>query len=137
MNIKVYYVSPKGCAETIADAIAKECGCLKEALMPAYPPENVAMMFIGCEGGKADKVTMDFVRSLNPSRVKNAALFSCSPKKDNAAIDQMRSALEEKGVRVLKGSMAFPGKGFMGGRQPGADDVEAARRYARECMGSI
>ncbi|MBQ5771107.1 MAG: hypothetical protein IIW08_08025, partial [Clostridia bacterium] len=60
MNIKVYYVSPKGCAEMIADAIAREVRCTKEALMPAYPPENVAMMFIGCEGSKADKVTLSY-----------------------------------------------------------------------------
>jgi len=45
MNVKVYYVSSKGCAEAIAEAIARECRCPKEALMPAYPPENVAMRY--------------------------------------------------------------------------------------------
>ena len=49
MNIKVYYVSPKGCAQSVAMAIAKECRSAQEPLMPAYPPENVALMFIGCE----------------------------------------------------------------------------------------
>lgn len=137
MNVKVYYVSPKGCAEVIAEAIARECRCAKEPLMPAYPPEGVAMMFIGCEGAKADKVTMEFISSLNTNRVRNAALFSCNPKRDNVAIEQMREALESKGIRVLKGSMAFPGKGFLSGKKPGLEDEEAARNYARECLNSI
>ena len=137
MNIKVYYVSPKGCAEMIADAISKQLRCTKEALMPAYPPENVAMMFVGCEGSKADKVTLDFLSSLNTNRVRNAALYSCSPKKDNGAIEQMRAILESKGINVLAGSMAFPGKGFLSGKNPGSEDLEAARKYADECVNSI
>lgn len=137
MNVKVYYVSPKGCAEIIAEAIARECRCTKEPLMPAYPPEGVAMMFIGCEGSKADKVTLDFLNSLNTHRVRNAALFSCNPKKDNVAIEQMRGILESKGIHVLKGSMAFPGKGFLSGKKPGPEDVEAARNYAGECLNSL
>lgn len=31
-------------------------------------------------------------------------------------------------MRVLKGSMAFPGKGFMSGKRPGPEDLEAARQ---------
>ena len=134
MNVKVYYVSPKGCAEVIAEALAREVRCTKEPLMPAYPPENVAMMFLGCEGAKADAVTMDFIASLNKNRVRNAALFSCSPKQDNEAINQMRQALESKGVNVLASSKAFPGKGFLSGRKPGSEDIEEAKKFAQECM---
>lgn len=139
MAVKVYYVSPKGCAESIADAIAKEIGgnTKTEALMPAYMPENVSMMFIGCEGSKVDKVTVEFLNSLNVSRVRNAALFSCSPKKDNGAIEGMREILESKGINVLAGSKAFPGKGFLSGKKPGPEDLEAARKFAVESMNSI
>jgi len=137
MNVKVYYVSPKGCAEMIAEAIAREVRCPKEALMPAYPPENVAMMFIGCEGSKPDDVTTNFLNSLSTARVRNAALYSCSPKQDNAAIEQMRAILEAKGINVLAGTMAFPGKGFLSGRKPGAEDLENARKFAQECMNQL
>lgn len=137
MNVRIYYVSPKGCAEIIAEAIAREVQYKKEPLMPAYPPENVAMMFIGCEGSKVDAVTMNFINSLTTARVRNAALFSCSPKQDNAAIDQMRKLLEDKGINVLASSKAFPGKGFLSGRKPGAEDVEAAKKFARECLNQI
>lgn len=137
MNVKVYYVSPHGCAEMIAEAIAAELKCTKEALMPAYMPENVAMMFIGCEGSKADKATLEFLSSLNTSRVRNAALFACSPKLENGAIVQMREVLTSKGINVLQGTKAFPGKGFLSGRKPGAEDLEAARKFATESMNNI
>ena len=105
--------------------------------MPAYPPENVALMFIGCEGSKADKVTLEFLSSLTTARVRNAALFSCSPKQDNVAINQMREILESKGINVLAGSKAFPGKGFLSGKKPGPQDLEDARKYADECVKSV
>lgn len=137
MNVKVYYVSPKGCAEIIAEAISRELRCTKEALMPAYPPENVAMMFIGCEGSKIDDVTSNFLNSLSTARVRNAALFSCSPKQDNVAIGQMRAILEGKGINVLAGSRAFPGKGFLSGKKPGAEDIETAKKFAQECVNQL
>ncbi len=139
MAVKVYYVSPKGCAEMIASAICAQIGgnTKTEALMPAYMPENTNMMFIGCEGSKADKVTAEFLNSLNPGRVRNAALYSCSPKKDTGAIDEMRSILEGKGINVLASSKAFPGKGFLSGKKPDKADLEDAKKWASECMASV
>ena len=136
MNIKVYYVSPKGCAQSVAMAIAKEYRSAQEPLMPAYPPENVALMFIGCEGKKADKVTKEFLESLNTNRVRNAAVFACSPKQDESALTEMREVLENKGINVV-GSMAFPGKGFLSGRNPGKEDLDAAAKFAQECVGKV
>ena len=134
---KIYYVSPKGCAETIAEAISREIRCTKEPLMPAYPPENVGLMFIGCEGSKADKVTLDFLNSVTPNRVRNAALFSCSPKQDTGAIEQMKAVLVEKGINVLDSVKTFPGKGFLSGKNPGNADIEAAKQWADECLTKI
>ena len=104
--------------------------------MPAYPPENVALMFIGCEGKKADKVTKEFLESLNTNRVRNAAVFACSPKQDESALTEMREVLENKGINVV-GSMAFPGKGFLSGRNPGKEDLDAAAKFAQECVGKV
>lgn len=136
MNMKVYYVSPKGCAQAVAMSIAKACRCNQEPLMPAYPPENVALMFIGCEGKKADKVTLEFLESLNTNRVHNAVLFCCSPKQEDAAIAQMREILENKGIKVIDGK-AFPGKGFLSGRAPGEKDLNDAAAFAAECVEKI
>lgn len=136
MIIKVYYVSPKGCAMAIAEAISTECKCTKEALMPAYMPENVSLMFLGCEGSKADNSTVEFLSSLNNKRVRNAAIYACSPKLDTGAIEQMKSLLESKDINVV-GIKAFPGKGFLSGKKPGEEDFKAAAQFAKEAMAAV
>ena len=137
MNVKVYYTSPKGCAAAIAKAIASQAGCQAEALMPAYMPENVRLMFVGCEGVKPDKATLEFLGSLNSGRVKTAALFVCNPKLDASPIEQMRAVLEDRGIRVLDITAAYPGKGFLSGKKPGPNDILAAEAFARDCLGAL
>lgn len=134
MRIRVHYVSPKGSAEQVADAIAREVKCVKEPLLPAYMPENVKLMFLGCEGSKADKVTLDFIASLNPNRVSNAALFHCG--KDNQALCQMRKALNDKGINVLDFSLNAPLKGLFGGG-PSQADLDRARQFADDAIASV
>ena len=136
MIVKVYYVSPKGSAMAIAEAISRACSCTKEALMPAYMPENVSLMFLGCDGTKADNSTVEFLNSLNDKRVRNAALFSCNPKLDPAAIAQMKGILEGKGIKVLA-EKVFPGKGFLSGRKPGEEDFKAAAEFAKDAIAAV
>ena len=137
MNVKVYYVSPKGCAESVAEAIANELRCTKEALMPAYMPENVSLMFIGTEGSKLDNTAREFLGSLNTGRVRNAALFNCNPKQETGALEEMRGILEGKGINVLDEAQAFPGKGFLSGHKPGEEDLKKARAFAKDSMAKI
>ena len=113
----------------------RNAAALRNPFLPSQP-ENVALMFIGCEGKKADKVTKEFLESLNTNRVRNAAVFACSPKQDESALTEMREVLENKGINVV-GSMAFPGKGFLSGRNPDAADLEKAAAFAAECVGKI
>lgn len=134
MRIRVHYVSPKGSAEQVAEAIARAVKCVKEPLLPAYMPENVKLMFLGCEGNKADKVTMDFIASLTPNRVANAALFHCG--KDQQALSQMRKALNDKGIQVLDMTLTTPLKGLFGGG-PTQADLERARQFAEDCVNSL
>ena len=138
MKIKgrVHYVSSKGSAEMVAEAIAREMKVVKEPLLPAYMPENIALMFLGCEGTKADKVTMEFIKAMNKERVANAALFCTNPKKSEAAIAQMREALSSRGVNVLKQSFVCQGTGFFG-KHPTESDIEAARKFAAECIKEV
>ena len=141
MRIKgrVHYVSAKGSAETVAEAIAREMKITKEPLLPAYMPEGIALMFLGCEGTKADKVTMGFINSLNSSRVANAALFCCNGKKSDAAIQQMAAALKEHGINVLPKPLITNGKGglFSGGKQPSEAELQEARKWAVECENAV
>ena len=137
MKGRVHYVSPKGCAEMVAEAIAREIKIVKEPLLPAYMPENIILMFLGCEGTKADKTTMEFIRSLNVKRVENAALFCCNPKKSTAAIEEMRAALKAQGIKVLDQSFVCTGKGFLSGKMPSDADLEAARKFAADCVKTV
>ncbi|MEF9894465.1 MAG: hypothetical protein RR843_01660 [Clostridia bacterium] len=131
MTTRVYYVSPKGSAEKIAGAIARAVKCACEPLLPAYMPENVGIMFLGCEGTKADKVTLDFISVLNPDRVAHAALFHCG--KDANALGQMRAALTQRGIEVLDMTLSTPLKGVFGGR-PTEADCARATLFALDCM---
>lgn len=137
MNLKVYYVSPKGCAEMVAETIARTCQCTKEPLLPAYMPERVPLMFIGCDGSKADKVTMDFINKLNKDRVHKAALFCCNSGLSDAPIAQMRAALTERGIPVVEEALVLPGKGLFGGKKPGDADLAKAKTFAEACIAQI
>ncbi len=133
MRTRVHYVSPKGSAEQLAEVIARVSHCTKEPLLPAYMPENIALMFLGCEGSKADKVTMEFISSMNPERVKNAALFCCGK---GEALDQMKKALQSRGVNVLPQTLTAPVKGLFGGG-PQQSDLDAAKKFAEDCIDSL
>ena len=132
---RLHYVSPKGSAEMIAAKIGQETDTIKEALLPAYMPENIALMFLGCEGTKADKTTLEFIKTLNPKRVNTAALFCCNPKKSDNAIAQMKAALTAQGVKVMDAAYVCSGKGgLFGGKHPTEEELAGAAKWARECM---
>jgi hypothetical protein len=135
MRCKVYYMSQRGSAEVVAEAIAGAVGCAPEPLLPAYMPENVDLMFLGCEGARADKVTLTFLETLSPSRVRRAALFQCASTRGEA-MTQMRSVLESRGVTVLEKTMLVPLRNLFGGGGPQAAHLEAARAFARACLES-
>ncbi len=134
---RVHYVSPKGAAETIAEVIAREVGCPKEALLPAYLPVGTTLMFLGGEGVKMDKTTAEFIKSLNPDRVTYAALYSCNPKLSDAAIQQVKAGLEAQGVKVLDKFFTAPCKGLFGGKMPSEEDLKAAKAWAIECIDKV
>ncbi|MDD5898704.1 MAG: hypothetical protein PUE14_09500 [Clostridia bacterium] len=138
MKGRLHFVSPKGSASMLADAIGQEVNMIKEALPPAYMPENVILMFLGCEGGKADKTTLEFIRTLNAKRVANAALFCCNPQKNDNAIRQMRDALTAVGVKVLDKAYVCSGKGgLFGGKHPSEEEIKGAASWAQECVSQV
>jgi len=134
MRCKVYYMSQRGSAEAVAEAVASQAGCAMEPLLPAYMPENVDLMFLGCEGAQADRMTLQFIESLNPSRVRRAALFQCSS--GGEALSQMREALQARGVAVAPKTYRAPLKNLFGRGGPKPAHLEAARAFARALVES-
>ena len=138
MKGRLHYVSPKGSAAMIAAEIGKEVNMIPEALPPAYMPENVILMYLGCEGGKADKVTLEFIRTLNAKRVGTAALYCCNPAKSDKAIQQMKDALTAVGVKVLDSTYVCSGKGgLFGGKHPTDEEIKGAVKWAKECISKV
>ena len=137
MHLRVHYVSPKGAAEMVAEAISATVNTVKEALPPAYMPEGIALMFLGCEGTKADKTTMEFIGTLTAKRVKYAALYCCNAKKSDAAIQQMKDALVNSGIKVLDSTFVAPAKALFGGKNPSEADLQAAAQWAQDCMKQV
>lgn len=139
MKGRVHYVSPKGSAEAVAEVIARECKIVKEPLLPAYMPEGVVLMFLGIEGVKPDKVTMEFVSSMDNKRVFNCALFATNPKKDASGLEVLRKELTNRGVNVLKNTFVCQGKGglFSGGHAPSEQDLQDARNFAEKCIKEV
>ena len=135
---RLHYVSPKGSAELLAARIGQDADVIKEALPPAYMPENIALLFLGCEGSKADKTTMEFINMLNPQRVTYAALYCCNPKKSDAPIQQMKAALTAQGIKVLDDAYVCSGKGgLFGGKHPTDEEIKGAAKWAAECAKKV
>ncbi|WP_024831938.1 flavodoxin family protein [Ruminiclostridium josui] len=144
MKTWVLYYSKGGNTKKIADAIADELDDVlkSEQIPPAYPPENVALLFLGTGeyAGKPDPKTLEFVRTLNKDRVKNVAVFGTNGKGvAGQAINTIKSLLKEKGINVVDESFCCKGKFFIfaNRKNPDANDIKAAKEYAKRVYNSI
>ncbi len=144
MKTWVLYYSRGGNTKKIADAIAeelKEFGVLKsEQIPPAYPPENVQLLFLGTGiyAGKPDSKMVEFIRTLNSNRVKNAVVFGTTGSQNNA-VETVKALLREKGINVIDETFLCKGKYFIffNRKKPDSDDIKAAKTFARKIYNSI
>jgi flavodoxin len=144
MKTWVLYYSKGGNTKKIADAIADELDDVmkSEQIPPAYPPEKVALMFLGTGeyAGKPDPKTVEFVRTLTKDRVKNIAVFGTNGKgQAGTAISTIKSLIKEKGINVVDESYCCKGKFFIfaNRKNPNADEIQAARQYAKRIYDSV
>lgn len=140
MKLKVMYHSRSGNTKKVADAIAQSLGQTAEAIPPAYPLENISVLFLGgaVYMGKADAKVREFIRTLNASRVKNVALFGTTGNQDKA-LTEMRDLLKSKGINVLDDTFLCKGKtmAFFNRKHPSAEDLKAAQEFAQKVVGKI
>lgn len=141
MKTWVLYYSRGGNTKKIADAIAEELGVLKsEQIPPAYPPENVQLLFLGTGvyAGKPDPKMIEFVRTLNTNRVKNAVVFGTNGGQDTA-IEAVKALLKEKGINVINESFSCKGKFFLffNRKRPDSNDIKSAKEFARRVYDSL
>lgn len=138
MKVKVFYHSKSGNTKKIAEAIAKATGQVAEAIPPAYPPENLDVLFLGAgiRAGKVDKKMEEFVRTLNPNRAKKVVVFGTAGSPEGA-YPVMKKMLEEKGITVSSDYFMCKGKWFffMDRGHPNAQDLKAAEEFAMKVIG--
>ena len=140
MKAKVLYHSKSGNTAKVAEAMAKATGQATEAIPPAYPLENVDILFLGAgiRMGKVDKKMEEFIRTLTPQRVKNIALFSTAGSPEGA-VPAIKKLLEGKGINVLEESFVCKGKWFifMDRNHPSRDDLDKATSFAKKMMEKV
>ncbi len=141
MKTWVLYYSKSGNTKKIADAIAEELGVLKsEQIPPAYPPENVQLLFLGTGvyAGKPDPKMIEFVRTLNTNRVKNAVVFGTNGGQDTA-IEAVKALLKEKDINVIDETFSCKGKFFLffNRKRPDSNDIKSAKEFARRVYDSL
>lgn len=133
MKVRVLYFSKGGNTKKVAEAMAKAINQPVEAIPPAYPLENVKLLFLGSGvyGGKIDSKMIDFINTLNTNRVKNVALYGTSGKGDGA-IAKMKEMLKAKGINVLEETFLCKGKYFifLNSGHPNADELKQAQEFA-------
>lgn len=141
MRTWVLYYSKGGNTKKVAEAIAEELGVPKtEQIPPAYPPENVNLLFLGTGvyAGKPDPKMLEFIRTLNTNRVKNAAVFGTMGG-NTAAIETIKALLKEKGINVVNETFCCRGKFFLffNRNKPDSNDLQAAKAFARKVYDSL
>lgn len=140
MKLKVMYHSRGGNTKKVADAIAEAVGQVSEAVPPAYPLENVSLLFLGAAvyQGKIDKKMKEFILTLNTNRVKNVALFSTTGSQDNA-INEMRDLLKAQGINVLQETFLCKGRFFFffNRNRPNSEDLSKAKEFAKNAISKI
>ncbi|MDL2234353.1 hypothetical protein LJC63_12370 [Ruminococcaceae bacterium OttesenSCG-928-L11] len=100
-KMRVLHFSPKGNAELIANAIAREQKCNSDKIPPAYPCENEKLLFIGVEakGSAPDKSVDAFVKDLNDSRTKNIAFYIVGG--HDKYVNELKDYATGRGIKVV------------------------------------
>ena len=130
----VLYYSLTGNTRKIASAIADELGAEAQSLKkPAGVPED-GLLFLG-SGSYGDKPSEDMAKFIenNDFSGRKVALFGTSGKGAGLEVRVMEEALKQKGANII-GNYYCKGRAFIVVNigHPGRDDLEGARKFARE-----
>jgi flavodoxin len=130
----VLYYSLTGNTKKIALVIAEELGVGAMSIRSAAGVPQDGLLFIGSGsyGDKPSEVMARFIAK-NDFIGRNVALFGTSGLGEGREVRGMEEALKQKGANIL-GSYHCKGKSFVVVNigHPGRDDLEGARKFARE-----
>lgn len=129
-KVRVLYATKTKHSKKLADAIGKALGVPAENVSTRPTLSDVDLLFIvgGIYGGESLPDLVDYVRTLDNSTVRSAALVTSSASKKRQ--DGVRKLLEEKGIAVAdemvcQGSFLIKALGH-----PNEAELSEAARFA-------
>ena len=130
----VIYYSMTGNTKKMASAIAEELGIEARSIKTLAGVPEHGLMFIG-SGSYGDKPAEDMAKFIekNDFTGRKVALFGTSAKGAGLEVRGMEEALKQKGANII-GNYFCKGRAFVVVNigHPDRDDLEGARKFARE-----
>lgn len=130
----VLYYSLTGNTRKMASAIAEELDIEAKSIKSAAGVPQNGLLFIG-SGSYGDKPAEDMAKFIekNDFAGRKVALFGTSARGEGLEVRGMEEALKQKGANII-GNYYCKGKAFVVVNigHPGRDDLEGARKFARE-----
>lgn len=143
MNIKVIFHSQTGNTKKVAEAIASVAGTTAIDIDHADSilSEQVDLLFIG-DGmyyASIDKSTKEFIKKLDPEKIKCAAVFSTSGNAWSFGPTGISTRLEQQGIQVCDESFRCHGNAFgiAYRSRPNDTDLKNAAQFAESVIASI
>jgi Flavodoxins len=133
-KISVIYASKTGHSKQLANAIAKEFKTEAHNFSSNPELDNTDLLFIvgGIYGGKSLPEFLQFIKNLDPAKIKKAALItSCTSGKTEQK--EIRSLLEAKNIEVVKDEYICRGNFLLLGMgHPNEKEISDAVLFAKK-----
>jgi flavodoxin len=140
MNISVKYHSTTGNTKKVAEAISEATGVVAGQISDNTTVEAADLLFIGdgIYAGKVNINTVNFIKTLNGDKVKNAAVFGTYGGQDKAIAD-MKELLKAQGINVIEDSFGCKGKAwfFFNRQHPDAQELANAKEFANNVVNKL
>lgn len=138
MHAAVVYASMTGKTKKVARAMAQALGTRAVPVKEASPAQaELLLLGSGVYGGRLSPDLEAFAKTLDPGKVKRAALFTTSV---TGAADTavLRRILEEAGIPVEKEEFSCFGRFLLVCRtgHPSKDELSRAADFALQCAGT-
>lgn len=138
MNIKVKYFTKTGNTKKLADRIARTVGVHAETVGNGKDDE-ADILFLGASVYWAgiDSEVKKYIEELNPSKIKQVAIFSTSALAERAFPD-IKKRLEKKNIKVNNYNFYCRGKfTVMHQGRPNEKDLKDAETFAKKIIENI
>lgn len=133
MKIEIAYKSKKN-TKKLANAIGEALHTKPIEIDGSSRIEDADILYLGCGiyGGDVAKEVKDFVKTLNPQKVKKIVLFMTSGSGEDQAI-KLKEEIKGQGLNLEESTFCCKGQMFLFGNRnlPNEIDIEKAVKFAK------